>query len=410
MGLTKASLLRKLINKTLLSTLLVSMMLTLSPHQVMSSPLSLPTVNAEGYILGDMRTGRILASHNETTPMIPASLTKIMTLFVVFDEIDAGRLSLEDKVPISEAAWATGGSKMFVMVGTEATLEDLVKGITVMSGNDACVAVAEFVSGNVTTFVDRMNRKASELGLTTARFVDPHGLSDENRISPADFLTLVRAYVRTHPSALPYHAMKEFAYTAPGDQEKAPQFNRNRLLWSYPGTYGLKTGFTTKAGFNMAALCERSGMDVGLVVMGSAKGKSIEQGEQERANLVISLLDWAYRNFSYVKVADPGTNMGEARVWKGKGKWIEAIAIDGLGATVEKGQEDLVTHSVELRQDLEAPISKGSKVGEVVFTVDGQEVGRSVLVAKDDVPKGNFLRVIWDTVARALLRAFGKAS
>lgn len=367
------------------------------------SPLE---VNAENYLIADSKTGRILASKNEDLPHIPASLTKIMTLYILFDEISAGTISLDDMVPVSEKAWATGGSKMFILVGTEVRMEDLIKGITVMSGNDACVAVAEYVAGNVTSFVDRMNAKARELGLASAFFVDPHGLSDDNRISAKDLLTLVTSYIRVHPEALPYHAIKEFAYTAPGESEKDPQFNRNRLLWSYPGAYGLKTGFTTRAGFNMIALAERSGLHIVAIVMGSARGYSIDAGERERTEIVTELLDWAYRNYSYVEKTPANTVVGTARVWKGKGGKVEAVAPRALGVTVEKGQEDKVEATVVLNSNLEAPVHAGSKIGEVIFTVDGQEVGRETVVARTDVPRGNIFRVLWDSLVRALSKAF----
>ncbi|MGI6666422.1 MAG: D-alanyl-D-alanine carboxypeptidase family protein [Bacillota bacterium] len=400
----------RLIVVLLASLLITQGLLPFCPTKVSLAAEAPPEVKVENYLIADSRTGRVLASKDAESPHIPASLTKIMTLYILFDEISAGNISLEDMVPVSEKAWATGGSKMYILVGSEVRLEDLVKGITVMSGNDACVAVAEYISGNVTSFVDRMNAKAKELGLTETHFVDPHGLSDDNRVSARDLLALVRSYVRMHPEALPYHAIKEFAYTAPGESEKDPQFNRNRLLWSYPGTYGLKTGFTTLAGFNMIALAERSGLDLVAIVLGSARGYSIDAGERERTDIVISLLDWAYRNYSYVENVPANTVVGTARVWKGKGGKVEAVAPRALGATVEKGQEDKVVASVILNSNLEAPVMKGAKIGEVIFTVDGQEVGRESVVARTDVPKGNIFRVFWDSLVRALGRAFSRST
>lgn len=391
---------------SLLATLLIAHALLALPGKVASAAESPPEVNADIYLIADLKTGRIVASKNAETPHIPASLTKIMTMYILFDDLAAGKVSLDDMVPVSEKAWATGGSKMFILVGTEVKLEDLVKGITVMSGNDACVAVAEYLSGSVTAFVDRMNAKARELGLTDTHFVDPHGLSDDNRVSAKDLLKLVTAYVHDHPEALPYHAIKEFAYTAPGESTKDPQFNRNRLLWSYPGAYGLKTGFTTMAGFNMVALVERSGLNIVAIVLGSAKGYSIDAGERARTEIVTSLLDWAYRNYSYVETTPANTVVGTARVWKGRGGKVEAIAPRALGATVEKGYEDKLVTTVVLNESLEAPVQAGSKIGEVIFTVDGQEVGREPLVAKTDVPKGNIFRVLWDSLVMALGKAF----
>ncbi|HHY35579.1 MAG TPA: D-alanyl-D-alanine carboxypeptidase [Firmicutes bacterium] len=366
-----------------------------------------PEIPADAYILADLKTGRILAEKNPDQALIPASLTKIMTLYILFDEIKQGKVSLSDDVKISERAWSTQGSKMFVLVGSTVKLEDLVKGITVASGNDACVAVAEHVAGNVESFVAMMNEKARALGLTKTHFVDPHGLSEENRMSPRDFLTLARAYLRDHPEAKPYHSIKEFRYTPPGEHEII-LLSYNKLLWSYPGCYGLKTGHISAAGFNIAATCERDGFDVIAIVLGAAKGKPREIGESERADLAATLLDYAYRNFTYVKVAEPGTEMGQARVWKGKGKYARAIAPYEMGGTVLRGKEGALTYSVILKKDLVAPIKAGTVVGEVVFSADGQEVGRAPLIAKEDVPKGNVLRVVWDSLVRALLKAFGR--
>ncbi|HHX10805.1 MAG TPA: D-alanyl-D-alanine carboxypeptidase [Firmicutes bacterium] len=367
-----------------------------------------PEIAADSYLLADLKTGRVFMSKDVDTPQVPASLTKIMTLFIVFDEITQGKLSYDDEVSISEEAWRTGGSKMFLLVGTTARVDELIQGITVVSGNDACVALAEQVSGSVTSFVDRMNRQARELGLTTAHFVDPHGISDDNRISAQDLFTLVNEYVKRYPEALQFHALKEFTYAPPGDHP-ITQFNRNRLLWSYPGAYGLKTGFTTRAGFNLVALAERDGLSAIAIILGSARGKSIDDGERERTEIATSMLDYVYRNFSYVEVAEPHANMGRARVWKGKGKWAEGIAPVGLGATIEKRKEDSLSYEVVFDNQLEAPVHKGEKIGEVIFTCDGEEVGRMELVAKDEVPRGNVFRVIWDSIARAILKALGKA-
>lgn len=367
-----------------------------------------PEIGAEKCLVADFKSGSILYAKDEDLPHVPASLTKIMTLYIVFDEISLGNVAMDDMVPISEAAWATEGSKMFVLVGTKVRLSDLIYGVTVMSGNDACVALAEYISGNLTSFIDRMNRKARDLGLTTAQFVDVHGLSDDNRISARDLFALTSSYAAVHPEALAFHEVREFTYTAPGEAEKAPQFNRNRLLWSYPGTFGLKTGFTTRAGFNMIALCNRSGFEVIVIVLGSARGKSIDQGERERAAEVTSLLDWAYGNYVHVSTDEPGYVVGKVRVWKGKGKWVSAVAPSGLSTTVEKGKEDKVAYRIELARGLQAPVPGDSKVGEVIFTCEGEDISKVDLVADRDVPRGNLFRVLWDSILWALARAFGR--
>lgn len=367
-----------------------------------------PDIPADAYLLADLKTGRVLAENNADEELIPASLTKVMTLYLLFDDLKAGRASLDDEVKISEAAWSTGGSRMFVLVGTTVRLEDIVKGITVASGNDACVALAEHLAGSVESFVSRMNEKARSLGLARTRFVDPHGLSEENRMSARDFFILARAYLRDHPEARQYHSIKEFRYTPPGEHEiKLSSYNK--LLWSYPGCYGLKTGHISAAGFNIAATCDRDGFDLIAIVMGTARGKPREIGEAERADLAAELLDYAYRNFAYVKVVGAGEELGRVRVWQGRGKYVTAVAPSELGATVPQGSQTQLTHSVVLRRDLVAPVEAGAAVGEVVFFAGGEEVGRAEVVAAEDVPRGNFLRVVWDAFIRSVLRAFGRA-
>ena len=366
-----------------------------------------PEIPADAYILADLKTGRMLVEKNPDEALIPASLTKIMTLYILFDELKAGKVSLDDEVKISERAWSTEGSKMFVLVGSTVRLEDLIKGITVASGNDACVAVAEHIAGSVESFVSIMNEKAAQLGLTKTRFVDPHGLSEENRMSARDFFILARSYLRDHPEAKQYHSMKEFKYTPPGEHE-ITLLSYNKLLWSYPGCYGLKTGHITAAGFNIAATCEREGFDVIAIVMGAAKGKPRETGEAERADLAATLLDYAYRNYAYARVAEAGTEMGRARVWGGRGKYVTAVTAYEIGGTVPRGKESELTYSVVLKKDLVAPVKAGTAVGEVILSVGGQEVGRAMLVAREDVPRGNFLRVLWDSLVRSLLKAFGR--
>ena len=367
-----------------------------------------PEIEAESYLLADFKTGRVLMAHNTQSQQIPASLTKIMTLFITFDEISHGNLSLEDEIYISENAWRTEGSKMFVLVGTKVKLEDLIKGITVASGNDACVALAEHISGSVSSFVDRMNQQAEILGLKNTHFADPHGLSEENKVSAEDIFTLVREYSTRYPEYLKYHSLKEFTYTPPGEHT-ITQYNRNTLLSSYQGVYGLKTGYTSKAGYNIVVLADKDGFSTIAILLGAANGESISEGEKQRNLLASQMLDYAYDNFAYVKLSDPQTVLGQVRVWKGKGKWADAIAPNGLGATVEKENKDNVTYELIFEDDLQAPLEKGAKVGEAIFKCNGEEVGRMELVSKESVDKGNIFRVIWDSITRVFSRSVSRS-
>ncbi len=344
-----------------------------------------PQIEAESYLLADFKTGRVLMAHNTQTQQIPASLTKIMTLFIAFDEISHGNLSLEDEIQISENAWRTEGSKMFVLVGTKVRLEDLIKGITVASGNDACVALAEHISGSVSSFVDRMNQQAQILGLTNTHFVDPHGLSEENTVTAEDIFTLVREYATRYPDYLRYHSLKEFTYTPPGEHP-ITQYNRNALLSSYDGVYGLKTGYTSKAGYNIVVLADRGGFSTIAILLGSAKGKAIGEGEKQRNLYASYMLDYAYDK-----------------------KWADAIAPSGLGATVEKENKDGVTYELVFEDNLQAPLEQGSKIGEAIFKCNGEEIGRMDIVSKESVDKGNIFRVIWDSIARVFSRSVSRS-
>ncbi|MEW6081869.1 MAG: D-alanyl-D-alanine carboxypeptidase family protein [Bacillota bacterium] len=353
-----------------------------------------PEIEAQSVVLVDHTTGEYVLVKNPDEPRVPASLIKLLTLKLIWEAVEEGSASLDQGVTVSERAWRTGGSKMFIRAGTQVPLGDLIDGIIVASGNDACVAAAEYLEGSVEAFVARMNEKAEDLGMKNTRAVDPHGLSDENITTARDMALLASHYVQDHPEALDLHSTREFTYGAPGETPITQQ-NRNLLLWSYDGVDGLKTGYIEAAGFNMLVTARRGETRFLGVVLG-VPGESIPEGEARRAQEVARILDFGFANFSSARVATAGEPVGEVKVWKGRENEVRAVvATDGL-VTLRQGvktQRELV-----LQDSVQAPVEKGQRLGELVISRDGQEVSRVPVVAETGVPRGGFFKVLMDTL------------
>lgn len=345
------------------------------------------SIDATAGILLDFDSGQILFSQNGNETHIPASLVKVMTMFVALDHIEQGRVSLEDEVIVSERAWRMGGSQMFLEVGETVTVQDLLYGISVISGNDACVAVAEAVAGSEELFVRRMNEKAQELGLSL-RFVDVHGLSEENQITAQDVAQLAKAYIQAHPDALQYHQERSFGHQPRSQSSPIVQNNRNRLLWRYEGADGLKTGFLSKAGYNLMATASRDNRRLIAVVLGA-------DSESTRENEAIRLLNYGFRNFELVDLSQLLPNRQE-RVYKGRENTV-AVSPATPGVTIPQGAHDRVNVEIVTEQ-LVAPIRQGQQVGRVVVTYQDRVLKETPLLAQSDVERGNFFRVIIDSI------------
>lgn len=353
-----------------------------------------PVIRAKGYILMDANSGYILAQENANKRMAPASLTKLMTMYVISVALNQNHIHLTDQVPISEAAWRTGGSRMFVKVGTTVPVQELINGIVVVSGNDASVALAEFVGGNQDSFVQIMNKTAEALGMKNTHFTDATGLPDPNHYStPYDFALLTRAIINNFPEDYKWYSQKWFSYN------NIKQPNRNRLLWRDTSVDGLKTGHTDDAGFCLVASAQRDGMRLIAIIMGAPS-------DGIRADDAEALLNYGYRNFETHKLYSTNSPLTKARVYMGENKQVGLGVAQDLYITVPKGQYDQLKADVALTDALRAPIKKGENFGKVNVTLNGQTVTSVPLVALTDDPQAGIITRISDRFALLLQHWF----
>ncbi len=343
--------------------------------------------DARSAVLMEVSTGTVLFEQNADEPIEPASFTKIATLYLIFEAIKQGRIHLNDEVLISEEAWRTGGSKMFVGIGTRVPLEEIIKGIAVVSGNDACVAAAEHLSGSVDTFVDAMNRKAKELGMTRTRFLNPNGLPADGQITTArDMATLDMSYLKAFPEALGYHSMREYSYN------NVQQYNRNHLLLKDPTIDGLKTGYIAASGYHLSATSKRDGMRLIAVVMG-ARSTPIRERE------ALKLLNYGFRHFTLVQPFQEGQAVAKARVWKGLKDEIEIYPGENASFLVQQDQKNMLKWEIHAPSDVTAPIMANQQMGEIVFLLSGQAKRSVALLSREDIPLGSWFKRSWQSVA-----------
>lgn len=343
-------------------------------------------VEATSALLLDFESGQILFSQNGQSEHVPASLVKIMTMYVAFDQIAAGKINLDDQTRVSEAPWRMTGSKMFLEPNELVTIDQLLTGIAVVSGNDACVAIAEAMAGSETLYVQWMNEKAQSLGLDL-HFVDVHGLSQENTVTAESIAKLVQHYLEDYPEAIKYHQQESFSYKPRSSKTPIVQPNRNGLLRTYEGADGLKTGHLQVAGYNLVGTAVQNNRRLISVVLG---GTSEAKREAETAKL----LNYGYRNFDLVNISrlleDKTT-----KVYKGKQKAVGIYITEPI-ITVPKGVQKSVSVSIQTKS-LEAPVQKGTAVG-VLSIFLGDDLAKQVpLLASEDIARGGFFRVIWDS-------------
>ncbi|HOB08405.1 MAG: D-alanyl-D-alanine carboxypeptidase family protein [Limnochordia bacterium] len=352
-------------------------------------------VDAEIGLLYDFDSEQVLFAQDADKPWTPASLVKVMTLFVAFDRIKSENIDLNSQVTVSERAWQMGGSQMFLEVGDKVTFDDLLRGIAVVSGNDACVAIAEALAGTEELYVQWMNSKAEELGLNL-HFVDVHGLSDANQITALDFAKLVKAYLTDHPQALEYHSQLSFSYQPRSSRNPIVQANRNGLLKSYEGADGLKTGHLSSAGYNLVATAERDGRRLVAVILGAT---SEAKREQEAAKA----LDYGFRSFESVSV-DQLLPQTQARVYKGRSDYV-ALTTDGARVTVLKGSRDKLSVDAKI-EVLQAPIAIGEKVGTLTVYLNGEVLKEAPLFAAGSVERGNWFTILVDSIVLFFKKLF----
>jgi serine-type D-Ala-D-Ala carboxypeptidase (penicillin-binding protein 5/6) len=345
-----------------------------------------PELEAKGFLLIDFTSGQVLAEKNADQPLEPASLTKIMTAYTVFREIASGRVHLTDLVTISEKAWKTGGSRMFVQVGTQVSVEDLLKGMIIQSGNDASVALAERVAGTEEAFADLMNTHAKRLGMSNTHFTNSNGLPDPALHTTArDMARVTTALIREFPSYYAWYKTQELTYNG------ITQPNRNPLLQMDSTADGVKTGYTQAAGYCLIGSAKRDDMRLVSVVMGTESPKA-------RADASLALLNYGFRSFESHRLFTAGQDVEVLRIWFGEQENLPVGPGLDVVATIPRGGYDKLKARLEKTSELNAPISKGTRVGDVIVTLDDQEIARVPLVALQDVPEGGLWRRTKDRV------------
>lgn len=345
-----------------------------------------PQIGATAYLVMDADTGEVLLAKNENERFAPASLTKMMTSYIVEYEIARGNIAEDDMVPVSEKAWRTPGSRMFIREGTQVRLGDLLRGVIIQSGNDASVALAEYIAGGERAFADLMNQHASMLGLENTQFRNATGLPDpEHYSSPHDLAMIGRALIQQFPEHYSIYSEKYFTYN------EIRQPNRNRLLWRDDSVDGIKTGHTEEAGYCLVASAKRDDMRLITVVLGTSS-------EEARAQETQKLLSYAFRFYRTHKLYNAGQVLNQARVWGGATNQVRLGLDEALSVTIPRGQRDQLGANLDLNPVIKAPVARGQELGRVVVELNGEEVKSVPLVALEAVPEGGLFKRIWDEI------------
>jgi D-alanyl-D-alanine carboxypeptidase (penicillin-binding protein 5/6) len=363
--------------------------LTLLPQEntpALTTPAA-PVLPVHGYLLQDVYSGNILASQNPDQRMYPASLTKLMTTYIVFEALREGRIHLNDQVTISRNAWQTGGSRMFAQVGSTISVDNLIQGMIVQSGNDACVAMAEYIGGTADGFVNLMNQQAALLNMSSTHFQDCNGLPDpDHYTTPRDLAKLSRALILNFPEYYHYFGEKEFTFN------NIKQPNRNRLLWRDPSVDGLKTGHTDEAGYCLIASAQRNGTRLLSVLLGAPT-------ENDRVEFSEDLLNYGFRFFESHKIYDANAPLAQERVWYGQTQQLPIGVASPLFASTPTGQFNNVQVTMKINRPLMAPLSRGQTVGEINITLGKQLLSSTPLVALEDDAKANILVRLFDHIS-----------
>ncbi|MES9817405.1 MAG: D-alanyl-D-alanine carboxypeptidase family protein [Candidatus Thiodiazotropha sp.] len=344
-----------------------------------------PDVAASGYLLVDFHSGKVLAEKGAGNRLEPASLTKIMTAYAVFRELKQGNINLEDSVLISEKAWRTPGSRMFIEVGKKVKVIDLVKGMIIQSGNDACVALAEHIAGSEATFAELMNNIARELGMTNTHFINSTGLPDDDHYTtPADIAKVAAATIRDFPEYYPWYSDRSFVFN------DITQHNRNKLLWRDNSVDGIKTGHTEAAGYCLVASAQRESMRLISVVMGT-------KGEEARAQASQSLLNYGFRFYETHQLYTAGEVLNRTRIWKGDKEKLPLGLGQDLNVTIPRHQYQNLDARMEIEPKIMAPVKQGEVLGHVSITLNGEPVTEAPLVALKSIADGNIWQLIKDS-------------
>jgi D-alanyl-D-alanine carboxypeptidase (penicillin-binding protein 5/6) len=367
-----------------LPILLVLALLPYGAAQAATPVPKAPSLNAKGYLLEDFLSGQIVAEKNADERLEPASITKLMTAYVVFGEIRDGNLSLEENVQISEKAWRTEGSRMFVEVNTQVSVADLLKGMIIQSGNDATVALAEHVAGTEEGFASLMNHHGEQLGLNGTNFMNSTGLPHQDHYTTArDIAIVARALIEEFPEYYRWYSERDFTYN------DITQYNRNKLLWRDESVDGLKTGHTDSAGYCLVTSAERDGMRLISVVLGT-------KSEEARADASQALLNYGFRFFETHKLYDGDSKLTTARVWKGASEAVDLGLARTLYVTIPRGEYKNLDAGMQLQEQIIAPVSQGQALGQVVVRLGDNTVVEKDLVALNPVAEGSFFQRMID--------------
>jgi serine-type D-Ala-D-Ala carboxypeptidase (penicillin-binding protein 5/6) len=379
----------------LVSTLIFSLSLFANPTVTPNAP----EIGAKGYLLIDFNSGKVLAENNSEVRLAPASLTKMMTSYIIGQEIKSGNLSPTDKVTISENAWSKNfpeSSKMFIEVGKEVTVADLNRGIIIQSGNDACVAMAEHIAGSESAFADLMNSWAVQLGMNNTRFENSHGLHAEGHYTtPQDMAILAQALINDVPDEYRIYSEKSFKFNG------IDQPNRNSLLWDKSlDVDGIKTGHTEEAGYSLISSATKDGMRLISVVMGTSSNSA-------RLTESKKLLNWGFRFFETLTPYNAGDQLANERIWMGTQATIRLGVKDNTPITLPRGEAKNLNANFIIENELRAPIQKGDVVGKVHYSVAEQQVATYDLIALEAVEEGGLFSRLIDYIKLLFIGWFG---
>jgi len=380
----------------ILAALLASVYLPVSAADIVPAP---PQVGAKAYLLIDADSGAVLAEGNADMPLPPASLTKLMTSYVLASELASGRVGHDDLVVVSENAWSqnpvfNGSSLMWIEPGKDVTIAQLEQGVVISSGNDATVAVAEHLAGSESAFADMMNGHAEALGLRDTYFVNSHGLPDPQHVTTArDLATLSAAIINRFPEHYAVYKQREYTYN------DIRQYNRNTLLGEDASVDGLKTGYTKEAGYGLVASAKRRGMRLISVVLGT-------KSPNARKNETRGLLNYGFRFFETVVLFEGGDELEKPRIWKGQQDYFSVGIADKALVTLPRGKQKHLKTAITLQEELVAPIAIGDEVGQVSMSLDGEEVYSAPVVALEAVEPGGFFARLWDVVLMWFAKLF----
>lgn len=370
-------------------TLILTLLYFLTSSPALAAPTILPappSLAAKAWLLIDHNSGRVLAEHNSQLAVEPASLTKMMTAYVVLYAMREGSISPDDKVRVSEKAWRMKGSRMFIEVNSLVTVNELLKGMIIQSGNDASVALAEYVAGSEEAFVQLMNEHARSLGMTGTNFTNCTGWPDENHYTTAhDLAILARALIRDFPEHYSWYRIKEYTYN------NIRQFNRNRLLWLDDRVDGIKTGHTETAGYCLVASAQQNDMRLISIVVGT-------DSEEARATASRKLLKYGFRFYETFLLHHAKEPLYEMRIWKGESETLPLGLQEDLYITIPRGQRDKVKANMTVETMLVAPAKKGQAYGTVNIMLGEEKLSQKPLVALEDVAEGGLWRQSVDSI------------